>query len=242
LLRCYGDKINTVCNHKEIYSKHADQYELLVSCEDYQQNIFPALNEIRPLAGLDVVELGAGTGRLTCMLAPVVKTIRAFDASQHMLDVAVAKLGKSGLRNWRVEVADHRHLPVADQVADVAISGWSICYTAVGHEKTWRRELDKAVGEMKRVLRPGGTVIILETLGTGCDTPHPLDTLSEYYAFLGEEGFSSTWIRTDYRFESLAEAEELIRFFFGEDMAGKVVREKWVIVPECTGIWWCKSQ
>ena len=106
-------------DHEKIYNEHADQYELLVSREDYQRNILRALDKIRPLYGLDVVELGAGTGRLTCMLAPVVKSIRAFDASQHMLDVAIAKLGQSGLQNWRVKVADHRNLPVADRVAAV---------------------------------------------------------------------------------------------------------------------------
>ena len=80
---------------EEIYNQHADQYELLVSREDYQRNIPQALNRIRPLDGLDVIELGAGTGRLTCMLAPVPKSIQAFDASQHMLDVAASKLEKS---------------------------------------------------------------------------------------------------------------------------------------------------
>ena len=225
-------------DHEKIYNQHADQYELLVSREDYQRNILRALDKIRPLDGLDVVELGAGTGRLTCMLAPVVKSIRAFDASQHMLDVAIAKLGQSGLQNWRVEVADHRNLPVADQAADVAISGWSICYTVVWYEETWRDELGQVLAEMKRVLRPGGTIIILETLGTGYETPHPPDGMVAYYAFLEEEGFSSTWMRTDFRFESLAEAEALTRFFFGDSMADKVISEAPVILPECTGIWW----
>ncbi len=119
-------------DYEKIYTEQADEYERLLTHEDYQENIFAALKRIRPLEGLDVVELGAGTGRLTCMLAPVVKSIRAFDASQHMLDVAIAKLGQSGLQNWRVKVADHRNLPVADQAADVAISGWSVCYTVVG--------------------------------------------------------------------------------------------------------------
>jgi len=225
-------------DHKKIYAEHADQYELLVSREDYQRNILQALDKIRPLDGLDVVELGAGTGRLTCLLAPVVETIQAFDASQHMLDVAIAKLGQSGLQNWQVGVADHRNLPVAGQVADVAISGWSICYTVVGYEETWRDELGQALAEMKRVLRPGGTIIILETLGTGYETPHPPDKLVAYYRFLEQEGFSSTWIRTDYRFESWAEAETLTRFFFGESMADKVISKEPVILPECTGVWW----
>ena len=52
-------------DYQAIYQNQAAQYELMVSREDYQGNLLPALNAIRPLAGLDVVELGAGTGRLT---------------------------------------------------------------------------------------------------------------------------------------------------------------------------------
>ena len=97
---------------------------------------------------------------------------------------------------------------------------------------------------MKRVLRPGGTAIILESLGTGRETPQPpREELAVYYAWLEEEhGFSSTWIRTDFQFESLAEAESLIRPFFGEAMAESVVKENLVILPECTGIWWLRIE
>ena len=229
-------------DYGRIYREQADEYERMVSREDYEGNIFAELNRIRPLAGLDVVELGAGTGRLTCMLAPVVKTIRAYDASGHMLAVAVAKLKRSGLQNWHTEVADHRKLPAADGIADLAIAGWSIVYTVVGYEETWRRELGMALVEMKRILRPGGTIVILETLGTGYETPMPPDELVAYYAFLeNEAGFSSTWIRTDYLFESLTQAQALTSFFFGEEMIEQVVREagqNHVILPECTGIWW----
>ncbi len=223
---------------QEIYNQHADQYERLASREDYQGNIFPALSRIRPLQGLDVVDLGTGTGRLACMLAPVARSVQAFDASQHMLDVATAKLLQSGLTNWRVDVADHRELPLEDEVADLVTSGWSLCYAAIWCEGGWQEELGEALAEMKRVLRPGGTIIILETLGTGHETPHRYDELKEYLAYLEEHGFSSTWIRTDYRFESLSEAKELSHFFFGEELAQQVVDNNWVILPECTGIWW----
>ena len=64
---------------------------------------------------------------------------------------------------------------------------------------------------MKRVLRPGGTIILLETLGTGHETPNPPSPImSQYHAFLEREGFDSTWMRTDYQFASLAEAETLM--------------------------------
>ncbi len=226
--------------YKHIYAHHAHQYEALVAREDYQGNILKALEKIHPLAGVDVVEFGAGTGRLTCLLAPLVKSIRAFDASQHMLDVATAKLQRMGASNWQVGVADNRRLPVADTSADLSVEGWSFGHLAVWYPDTWRDEIGKAVGEMKRVLRPGGTAIILETLGTGREAPQPpRDELALFYAWLeAEHRFTTAWIRTDYQFQSLDEAENLTRFFFGDALAEQVVHNHWVILPECTGLWW----
>lgn len=227
-------------DHREIYRKQASEYEFLVSHEDYQENLPRALVQIRPFDALDVVELGAGTGRLTCMMAPFAKTILVSDISGHMLEVATAKLEKTVLQNWRVTVADNRALPVANRVADLSIAGWSLGYGTTWYAESWRQEIGQALAEMKRVLRPGGTVVILETLGTGSESPRPpTDALAAYYAWLEEEhGFASTWIPTDYRFSSLSEAQEAARFFFGDELADRIGREKWVIVPECTGVWW----
>ena len=225
-------------DHDDIYARHADQYERLVSREDYRHSILPALQRIRPLAGLDVVELGAGTGRLSCLLAPMVRSLCILDASQHMLDVATAKLERGGLHDWRAQVADHRSLPVDDCTADLVIAGWSVCYLVTRQGGGWQEALQGALGEMRRVLRPGGTIVLLETLGTGHDAPHPPDTLADYYDYLEVVDFASTWIRTDYHFQSLAEAEELVRFFFGQELAALVVERNWVILPECTGVWW----
>jgi SAM-dependent methyltransferase len=168
-----------------------------------------------------------------------IKTILFSDISRHMLDVAVAKLEKTGLQNWTVTVADNRALPVADQVADISISGWSLGYFTSWNADSWRTEIGQALTEMKRVLRPGGTVVILEGCGVATEKLRPSNALAIYCAWLeSEHGFSSTWFRTDYRFESLSEAQELTRFFFGDGLADRVGRENIVILPECSGIWW----
>lgn len=225
---------------RKIYQSDADRYEALVSREDYQGNIFRAINEIINIDGLDVLDLGAGTGRLTLLLAPRVKSICAFDSSAEMLRVCRERLLASRLSNWQVDVADHRQLPVADHSADLVVSGWSVAYLAVWNPDTWREELGKWMDEMKRVLKPNGHVILLESLGTGNELPIQLEHLENYFPWLDEAGFQNKWIRTDYQFESLDEAADLAGFFFGAEMADRVREKRSVILPECTGVWWRK--
>ena len=223
---------------EEIYKTEGDKYEALIAREDYQGNILKTLLEITPLENRVLYDLGAGTGRLACMLAPHVKHVRAFDVAEEMLRVCREKLIAGGLSNWQVDVADHRRLPVEDQSADLVVSGWSLSYLAVWNAATWKDELEKWLGEMKRVLRPNSFIVLYESLGTGNESPIKLEHLEKFYPWLDEVGFQNKWIRTDYKFASLDEAEFLSRFFFGDELGDKVRKNNWEILPECTGVWW----
>jgi ubiquinone/menaquinone biosynthesis C-methylase UbiE len=223
---------------REVYASHANQYERLVRREDHQGNLQSAIEKVVALEGLDVVELGAGSGRVTRMLAPLAHSIRAYDASVHMLAEARRSLRASGLSNWLTAVADHRHIPETDESADLVISGWSFSYLAVWGGEEWKRALHDGLDEVRRVLRPNGMALLIESLGTGVEQPDPPEHLEAYLEWLAEAGFASDWARTDYRFESLQEAVELSTFFFGEEMGAKVREKNWVLLPECTGLWW----
>jgi len=225
---------------RKIYQSEGDRYEALISREDYQGNILRVMEEILDVNGLDILDLGAGTGRLTLLLAPYARSIRSFDASAEMLRVCRERLVVSGISNWQVEVADHRQLPVPDQSADLAVSGWSVSYLAVWNQETGAAELDKWLTEMERVLRRGGTIILFESLGTGNETPVRLEHVESTYQWLDAHGFENKWIRTDYKFESVEEAAELAGFFFGEEMAEQIHKTGSVILAECTGVWWRK--
>ena len=227
-------------DYELIYRERAAEYDELVAHEDYLHNTPHALQQIRPLHDLDVVEMGAGTGRLTRLIAPLARSIAAFDASKAMLDVAAGTLPHLPARNWLLAVADNRCLPAPDGSADMCLAGWSLGHATGWYPDSWRQVIRLAVAQMIRVLRPGGTAIILETLGTGREMPEPpTDALAEYYRLLEEEyDFRSRWIRTDYRFESVEEAERLTRFFFSDALADRVARERLAILPECTGVWY----
>jgi ubiquinone/menaquinone biosynthesis C-methylase UbiE len=223
---------------RNIYRSEGDRYEALISREDYLGNIPRAIEKIIDVDGLDVLDLGAGTGRLTLLLAPRVKSIRAFDASAEMLRVCQERLAASGLSNWQVDVADHRQLPVPDHSVNLVVSGWSVSYLAVWNQENAHAELDKWLAEMKRVLRQDGTTILFESLGTGNEEPIRLEHVESTYQWLDANGFQNTWIRTDYQFASVEEAAELAGFFFGEDMAAQILKNQSAILPECTGVWW----
>ena len=225
-------------HQRKIYQSEGDRYEALISREDHQGNIARAIDELINVDGLDILDLGAGTGRLALLLAPRAKSIHAFDASAEMLRVCRERLVKSGLSNWQVDVADHRQLPLPDHSADLVVSGWSVSYLAVWSQENGQVELDKWLNEMKRVLRKEGTIILFESLGTGNEEPIRLEHVESTYQWLDANGFENKWIRTDYKFDSIDEATELSRFFFGEELGDKVEQNQWTILSECTGVWW----
>lgn len=226
---------------KEVYENHVVEYEALVSREDYQGNILKAIQEIVSLDGLDALDLGAGTGRLACLLAPHVRTMLAFDLSPHMLGIARDKLRRIKPDNWLAAASDHRFLPLTAHRADLIVSGWSVSYVAVWSPLRWREEADAWLAEARRVLRPGGAIILFESLGTGNVSPQRLPHLENFYGWLDEKGFQNKWIRTDYKFESPEAASDAAGFFFGDEMKQKITREQMTILPECTGVWWLRT-
>lgn len=224
-------------DQQAIYCEQAAGYENLVAHEDYQHRLPPALTAIRSFDQADWVEWGAGTGRLTDLAARAARSIIALDLSAAMLSVAADKLRRNRGRRWQVAVADHRHAPVPDRCADIAIAGWTIIYLSSKLAPDWQQAITQAIDEMRRVLRPGGALIIIETLGTGYTAPQRL--YAAYYDFLEQRlGFQHKWIRTDYQFASVEEAVDGLGFFFGEEFEQQIRDNRWASVPECTGIWW----
>lgn len=220
---------------KTIYSSQADLYDQLVSQEDYLGNITNAIATIRHLPLAKVVEFGAGTGRLTRFLASQVKQIIAFDLYPHMLEKLVSRMDDPAF----FAAGDNHAMPVASEFADMTVAGWSFGHAIGWYPDNWDEHIQQMISEMRRITRPSGTMIIVETLGTGHTMPTPPhEGLSQYYSYLKEIGFTLRWVRSDYRFESVEQAEILTRFFFGDELANQVRDNQMLIVPECTGIWW----
>ncbi len=184
-----------------IYREHAEEYHALVMREDIGGRLLPAILAAVDLGGRDVVELGAGTGRVTALVAPLAARVRAFDRSPAMLRRAARYLADlpEPPPPGRVTFfeAANTAVPLPDACTDVVIEGWSFGHSVVDAGDGWAAAASALLDESFRLLRPGGTLVVIETLGTGCvrpEPPHPL--LETWYAWLeGTRGFSSAWIQ-----------------------------------------------
>ena len=89
-----------MAEHQQIYQQEADRYQRLVAREDYQGNLLPALSAIKAPEGLDIIDLGSGTGRLACLLGSLARSIFAFDSSFHMLEIGAQRLQDLDPPRW----------------------------------------------------------------------------------------------------------------------------------------------
>lgn len=222
---------------KEIYLTQADAYDRLVNYEDHQGNIQKALFALAPPHAQRIAEFGAGTGRLTRLLAKTAAQVFAFDGSLAMIRVAQAYLNNQP--HCFLGVADNRHMPLIDHVVDIAMAGWSFGHAVGWYPETWQDEIGQAIQAMQRILKPGGVALILETLGTGNTSPTPPNAeLAAYYQWLEEtHGFNRNVISTDYRFPTPQAGADGLRFFFGDELADRILRDQLTTLPEWTGIW-----
>ena len=105
-----------------------------------------------PLAGRRVLDVGAGDGTYGLEAAARGASVTALDVDPAMLDAARARAARRG-------VALERHtgraeaLPFGDAEFDVVLAVTMLCFVP---------DAQTAIGEMARVLRPGGRLVLGE--------------------------------------------------------------------------------
>lgn len=225
---------------KTIYSTDASRYDALVSAEDCDGHLLPAIKEVCPVQRARVLDLGAGTGRLARLLTGAGAAVTAVDRADAMLRVARDRVDPPRTNSTHYVQAQADALPFGEGGFDFACAGWVFGHFPSWSPDSWRQAIGAGLGEMTRVVTRGGSLVILETLGTAVDRAHPPNRgLAEYYAWLeDDQGFQRRVLGTDYRFASVEEAVALVEFFFGAALAARVRTENRTRVREFTGLWW----
>lgn len=222
---------------RQIYTSQAAAYHALIAAEDVHGNLLTTLKSVAPLAGKRVLDVGSGSGRIPLLLRGLDCNIVAVDLHYPMLaEQRVQQQVVGG--SWDLAAADGRTLPLHAGWADVVTAGWAFGHFTGWYSDNWLAQASLAIAEMRRAAKPGGTLIIMETMGTGIETAAPPnEALAAYYAWLeNEHGFARQVIATDYDFGTVERAAELCGAFFGREMAERVRANGWSRVPEFTAI------
>lgn len=99
----------------------------------------------------DVLEVAVGTGLNLPHYSSEVR-LTAVDLSPAMLDVARQRAAELG-RDVDLREGDAHHLPFDDAAFDTVVCTFSLCNIP---------DLRRAVAEMRRVLRPGGRLVLVD--------------------------------------------------------------------------------
>ncbi|MGE0541547.1 MAG: class I SAM-dependent methyltransferase [Dehalococcoidia bacterium] len=119
----------------------------------------PDLAALVSAAGLTgrerVLDLGCGAGHTALAVAPHAAAVMAVDLTPEMLTVASGLAEARGITNITFRSADVAALPFEDAAFDLITSRVSAHHYA---------DPEAALGEAARVLRPGGSILLIDTV------------------------------------------------------------------------------
>jgi ubiquinone/menaquinone biosynthesis C-methylase UbiE len=101
------------------------------------------------------LDLACGPGTFTRVLAQHVRAAVALDLTPALMEQARTAIAKAGIKNVAFGCADAMALPLAGASLDLAVCGYSLHHFG---------DAARAVGELARVVRPGGRVALMDLL------------------------------------------------------------------------------
>jgi len=104
-----------------------------------------------------LLDVACGPGVVTAAIAPGATSVVALDATEQMLEKARERCAKAGLLNVDFKRGDAENLPFEDSQFDGVVTRLAVHHFA---------DPQRALNEMFRVLRRGGTAVIVDVVSS----------------------------------------------------------------------------
>jgi SAM-dependent methyltransferase len=188
---------------------HIDLYELENQALDPGRYVLAAMRARAPWAGRTLLDLGCGSGYWLAGYADEAAEVIGVEPDPHLLSLAADRDPRVRVRHGSAE-----HIPMPDQSVDVVHARFAYFFPPVG---------DAGLAEVTRVLRPGGTLVVIgndlragdfaELLRAAQGALEPAGG-KEADAWWAARGADRTTVRSSWSFTSRADFEAVLRMEF----------------------------
>jgi len=174
-----------------LFATIADRYDLITVVLSYGQDArwkrrLVARGE--PLEGKRVLDLACGTGDIAFLAAAGGARVTGLDLTPRMIELARQKImwGEASAsragdrRSVEFLVGDMTALPIADGSVDLVTTGYGLRNVP---------DLERAIAEIRRVLKPGGRLLSLDF-----NRPSSRLVRAAYHAYLTAVGSALGWL------------------------------------------------
>src|SRR5882762_9296955 len=120
---------------------------------------------LRILPPLIVADLGAGEGLLSELIARRAKKVIAVDNSEKIVAFGAAKAKKNGLKNLEFRLGNLQNPPVEPESVDLVVLSQALHHA---------EEPGEAIAAARRILKPGGQLLVLDLLKHKFEQAHEL--------------------------------------------------------------------
>ena len=196
-------------------------YEIENRAIDPEGSILAAMARVAPWQGRIVLDLGAGTGFYIPVFHDAAQHVFAVEPHGPSRRLAMSRVASLGLDRASVMTGSAERILLPDDSVDVVHARFAYF---------WGPGCEPGLAEVDRVLRPGGSVVIIDNdldEGTFADwlarAPGSRDQAT-IRAFWRDQGFLSERIPSCWRFRTRADLEAVVRLEFRE-LAEELLRE-----------------
>ena len=171
------------------WDEYAENWDVDPTVEEYAKNAFSELLDNIDINGLTVLDFGCGTGALTQLMSPTVKSIVAIDPSSEM----IKHLDKKTLNNIST-ISDYlskelvQTLPEFENKFDLIVAS-SVCGFLPDYEAT--------LSLLKSLIKDGGVFVQWDWLSTDDSSDMGLSEKRVKQAFVAN-GFVNTRVNSPY--------------------------------------------
>jgi SAM-dependent methyltransferase len=199
---------------------HTTTYEIENRAVDPTGRLEAEMRAIADWAGRDVLDIGCGTGFHLPRFAETAGSVTGVEPHPDL--AAIARRRTRSLPSVSVLDGAAQALPVADASVDIVHARWAYFF---GHG------CEPGLAELDRVVRRGGTAFVIDndptrsTFGRWFRRGYPDVDPPTVERFWSTRGWRRTPVEVEWRFDSRADLESVVRIEFTPELAEQILGE-----------------